>query len=209
MPVEGHRNDEPALHRRKGKLVNTSSFELSGRRWFACDCDCGNKGVKVPARAFNDGKVTACEECREAGKAPKMYDHIRLSVTLDREVFAALGVDLDLKENRSASPVRQALEDFAFVLTESSTTQLMSDEMWRRCAAVVYEHPELLHSSPTPKARLFQIAEKATDEEVALSTVQTMSSLHALAVLATLRWRLDHKQVKGDWWRIERRIGSE
>lgn len=206
MSVEGQAQTEPALNRKKGRLTNRSAVERKGVRFFLCDCDCGRTEVPVPARAFNDGKVTACPECTEQGLAPKLYDYVRLSVTLDREVFATLGVDLDVTSNRSASPVRQALKEYA-LLVASADLSVVTAEDWEDLGRIVLKRPELLQSAPTPKAVLFRIAEEIwTDPE---SFVQPLSLVQALAVLATLRWRKEHPDGQGEWWRIEQRIGGE
>jgi hypothetical protein len=205
MSREGLAVDEPVLNRRKGRLTNVEQYVEGGERWFLCRCECGGQR-KVKAKVFNADNVTACEECVRNGLAPKLNLHHppRTNVSLDWEPLAALGFDIDLPANRSGKVIRQLLSEWAYVIRRTNVP--LTPDQWGLLATALVIHPQVLSLDATAAVVLATLAERTTPE--LREGVTYFGTTQVLAALAALRWRLDHPNDEGEWWRPEVRMGE-
>lgn len=131
--------------RTKGRLTAVSETQLDGRKAFVCECVCGRGGRTVLAKSFDRGRVTCCEQCVADGFSEAIdYGPERVFVSLDPDVFAALGIDLSLPENVSGALVRAVLRDYATVVGAVEGEVGLTGSEWERLKAVLRRRPNLL-----------------------------------------------------------------
>lgn len=187
------------LGRRKGRLVNKAVEGNSRKGVFVCDCDCGNTDVIVDTLSFNNGNVTACPECVSKGLSVKMYPNNprRIMFSVDPEPAVALGYD---PADMNSADVRTLLREYAESVKLVSRSIDRTPKQWQALLKGVEQKPHLLQSDATPEAKLLQIANEAGAGEWTLPPMQT------LAVLAALRWGLDHPTDR--WWDVDERTSN-
>lgn len=218
------------LDRRKGRLVNQRWYTKDGVPYFHCVCDCGNT-VEIARRIYNSDSVSACPECSQAGLAPNLKAHlpprnsvefegvtlavfgfdcsarlnakgrIQLGLSMDRDTFKTLGVDLTVEKNCSAKVPRQLLSDFALLVAKAAGTVRLTEAQWRSLQAPVQADSKCLSGDMEPVARVRAVCRRAGFDF-------TPEPLEAAAVLAALRWGVDHKW-EGQWWELTSRVTEE
>ncbi len=203
MSREGLAPNEPVMERRKGRLKNVGHYsEPNGLRYFVCDCDCGLKGLEVSAKAYNDGKVTACPQCTSEGLAPDLYPNRmqRRTVSFDPEVFATLGYDLEVEGNLSGAVARRLLEEFALLVSLLSSQPDLTPKQWQMLRTLTPLEPEEWQRSASAWGR-YEWYRSQTD------TLPELTAVEAQVVISALRWVKDHPDSEG-WYDPDVRTGG-
>jgi hypothetical protein len=136
--------DKSAFPRTKGRLTAVAETTLEGRKAFYCECRCGRMGRVVLARSFDRGRVTCCELCVKEGHSENLsYGPERVHVSMDPDVFEALGIDLGAEENVSGALVRSVLRDYAQVVGSTELERSLTDDEWERLKGTLRNYPSL------------------------------------------------------------------
>lgn len=219
------------LGRRKGRLVNVSHFFRDGVGWYVCRCDCGGtKEVKL--RYFNSNALSACDSCRARGIKPDIRRtqlrrvHFRMNdgqmailgadvapkcpqnvedvgLTLDPLVHATLGVEVEMESNRTAKLPRAILADYSEVVRVATGLVDLKEEQWESLRQALKQDRDLLNSHYCPRTKVCALEQRAG---VSLNLPKEIAPamMMSVAILAALRWGLDHPN-QPDWWTLDAR----
>lgn len=220
-----HPNTE--LERRKGRLVNIGYYTKDGVPFFKVRCDCGAV-FDLKRRYYNSDGYSACPTCTKAGLAPNLKAHldprpivdfdpalfalvgfdcsqglratgkVRLGVSMHTSLFHPVGVDPTVKHNCTAAVPRQLIADLGLLIRSASPKVRLTEAQWRALEKPTEEQPEALGGQLDPAVRVRALCRKAGFDF-------QPEPLEAAAILASLRWGLDH-QWEGEWWRLEQRV---
>lgn len=181
------------LNRKVGKLTNERVVNWQGQEAFDCRCSCGGRRI-VLCDSFNNANVTCCEECVRRASRPQIARQVppRVQVSLDHDVLASLGVDLDVEGNASGALIRSLLREYAQLVRLLASGVSLSESVWEALLKVVVENPQLLEENVSPPVRLYLIAERAGVEVEA-------GPAESVAILSAIRWGLDHPEQQ-KWW---------